>query len=111
MTHYMKLKPEPFDAIKGGYKDIEMRLNDEKRQAIEIGDIIEFTNTESYEILKVIVINKHHFSTFDNLYKAFDKERLGYAKHETAHPHDMEKYYPADEIAQNGVVGIEISLI
>lgn len=110
-VHYMSLKPEPFDAIKGGYKDIEMRLNDDKRQAIQIGDIIAFTNTESCEIIKVTVINKHCFATFNDLYKAFDKIRLGYKPNEIAHPNDMEKYYPVDEISKNGVVGIEIQLV
>lgn len=107
----MKLKPQPYDLIKIGCKDIEMRLNDEKRQAIEIGDIIAFTNTESYEIIKVIVLNKHHFKSFTELYNAFDKTRLGYSQNEIATPEDMEKYYPVDEIAQFGVLGIEIQLI
>ena len=111
MTHFMKLKPEPFKAIKIGMKDIEMRLNDEKRQTIKIGDFIEFTNTESGEILKVKVINKHHFSSFDDLYKSFDKSRLGYYENEIAHPNDMTQYYPQEEINQSGVVGIEIKLI
>ena len=109
--HYMKLKPQPYDLIKVGYKDIEMRLNDEKRQAINPGDIIEFTNTESGEIIKVIVLNKHNFKSFTELYNAFDKTRLGYSQNEIATPEDMEKYYPVDEIAINGVVGIEIQLI
>ena len=111
MIHYMKLQPSPFKTMKIGMKDIEMRLNDDKRQAIKIDDIIEFTNTESGEILKVKVINKHYFNSFDDLYKSFDKSRLGYYENEEAYPSDMTKYYPADEIAQNGVVGIEISLI
>ncbi|MBR2024747.1 MAG: RNA-binding protein [Clostridia bacterium] len=111
MTHYMKLQPSPFETMKIGMKDIEMRLNDDKRQAIKIGDIIEFTNTESGEILKVKVINKHHFNSFDDLYKTFDKSRLGYRENEVAHPNDMTKYYPKEEIAQNGVVGVEIQLI
>lgn len=111
MTHYMKLKPAPFDCIKAGTKDIEMRLNDDKRQAIRAGDIIEFTNTESGEIIKATVINKHCFDTFNDLYKAFDKIRLGYKPNEIAHPNDMTQYYPQEEIDQNGVVGIEIGLI
>ena len=111
MIHYMKLKPEPFKAMKIGMKDIEMRLNDDKRQAIVIGDIIEFTNTESDEILKVMVVNKHNFNSFDDLYKSFDKSRLGYYENETAHPNDMTKYYPIEEISQNGGVGIEIKII
>lgn len=111
MIHYMKLQPSPFAAVKNGAKDIEMRLNDEKRRAIQIDDIIEFTNTESGEMLKVNVINKHHFDNFALLYKAFDKGRLGYKEDEVAIPQDMEKYYTVDEIAQNGVVGIEIKLM
>ena len=109
-THYMSLKPEPFDAIKIGLKDIEMRLNDEKRQRIEIGDIIAFTNTESYEIIKTVVLNKYCFDSFDALYKEFDKTRLGYCQNQIARPSDMEKYYSADEISRFGVVGIEIQL-
>ena len=31
-THEMKLHPAPFEAIKEGCKNVEMRLNDEKRQ-------------------------------------------------------------------------------
>ena len=111
MIHYMKLKPSPFEAIKNGTKNIEMRLNDEKRQAIQIGDIIEFTNTESGEIIKASVKNKYNFNSFDELYKVFDKIRLGSKENEIAHPSDMEMYYPVDEISQNGVVGIEIQLI
>lgn len=111
MIHYMKLQPSPFIAIKNGNKDIEMRLNDEKRQAVQINDIIEFTNTDTGEIIKTRVVNKHHFNSFNDLYNAFDKIRLGYKENENANPYDMEKYYPVDEIVQNGVVGIEIQLI
>lgn len=111
MIHCMKLQPSPFDAIKNGTKDIEMRLNDEKRQQIRIGDIIEFTNTSTGEIIKVKVINKHMFDSFDNLYKSFDKIRLGYKPNEIPSPNDMTQYYPKEEINQNGVVGIEIKLI
>ena len=45
MTHHMNLWDDSFQAIKEGWKTVEMRLNDEKRSIISIGDIIEFTNT------------------------------------------------------------------
>ena len=45
--HIMKLHPEPFAKIKDGSKTIELRLYDEKRQRISIGDTIRFINTES----------------------------------------------------------------
>lgn len=45
----MKLQPQPFEAIKSGRKDIEMRLYDEKRKQIKKKDLIEFTSLESGE--------------------------------------------------------------
>ena len=44
MTHYMNLASEPFEQICSGAKTIELRLYDEKRQAVSAGDTIIFTN-------------------------------------------------------------------
>ena len=44
-THEMKLHASPFEMIKSGAKNIELRLFDEKRQKIKTGDDIIFTNT------------------------------------------------------------------
>ena len=46
MEFSMKLNPKPYKMIKDGQKTVEMRLYDEKRQAISVGDIITFQNTE-----------------------------------------------------------------
>lgn len=45
--HSMNLNPSPFEMIKSGRKTIELRLYDEKRQCIEVGDYITFANTEN----------------------------------------------------------------
>ena len=42
MEHEMKLQPEYYNFILNGTKRIEIRLFDEKRQQINIGDIIKF---------------------------------------------------------------------
>lgn len=42
MIHEMKLQPKYYDYILKGTKRIEIRLNDEKRQAIKLGDKIRF---------------------------------------------------------------------
>lgn len=47
MIHKMNLNPEPFGMILSGQKTIELRLNDEKRKLIKVGDRIEFTQTET----------------------------------------------------------------
>ena len=111
MLHEMKLKPAPFASIKSGAKDIEMRLNDEKRQAVKVGDTVRFTNTETGEALLCVVLARHEYPTFAGLYAAFDKTRLGYLESETAKPEDMSQYYPTDEIAKCGIVGLEIQLL
>ena len=43
MLHKMKLKLSPFEKIENGSKMIELRLFDEKRQKVQVGDFIEFT--------------------------------------------------------------------
>ncbi len=42
MIHKMRLVDFAFNKIKNKEKDIEVRLNDEKRRLIKIEDIIEF---------------------------------------------------------------------
>lgn len=111
MDHNMKLNNEPYNSICYGNKDIEMRLYDEKRQLINIGDIITFTNRDTLDTFNVKVINLHKYNSFKELYREFDKVRLGYKENEDAKPEDMEKYYPKEEIDKYGVVGIEIKKI
>lgn len=111
MIHYMKLQPHYFKMIKKGIKNIEMRLYDEKRKMVNIGDEIEFLNIETGEILITRVIKLHLFENFEVLYNHFDKEKLGYDKDEIAKASDMSKYYSEEEILKYGVVGIEIEVI
>ena len=55
-NHMMKLNPSPFKMIKEGNKTIELRLYDEKRKMISVGDTITFVNTaDSYDTLCVKV--------------------------------------------------------
>lgn len=49
MEHSMKLNAEPFEAIRNHKKTVEIRLNDEKRQKVKIGDTIVFTNIDDSE--------------------------------------------------------------
>lgn len=104
----MRLHPEPFEKIKNGTKIIEMRLFDEKRQKIQIGDKIEFENRANGDKVTAIVMALYRFSSFEELYRALNKRDLGYEDDEEAKPEDMSQYYSEDDIRQFGVVGIEI---
>ena len=68
MTHYMNLWDDSFQAIKEGWKTVEMRLNDEKRSIINVGDIIEFTNTTTQGKMACKVVNIYKYANFAELY-------------------------------------------
>lgn len=97
MKYSMKLKNDPFNKIKDLKKKIELRLNDEKRKLLNVGDIIEFTNVENQNKMLVEVIGLDYYSSFDELYKNYDKELLGYDENEVKDPKDMEAYYSIEE--------------
>ncbi|MDE7379897.1 MAG: DUF4279 domain-containing protein [Clostridia bacterium] len=46
-THVMHLSGEMFKAVKDGTKTVEIRLFDDKRKLVDIGDYIEFCNCEN----------------------------------------------------------------
>lgn len=107
--HKMRLVDFAFNAIKNGEKDIEIRLNDEKRQLIKIGDIIEFEHIDTKEIIKVRVVNLHLFNTFKELINNFDKHRLGLNKDDDEKICD--NFYTKEEQTKYQALGIEIKLI
>lgn len=114
MTHEMNLRPRPFAMIARGEKTIELRLDDEKRRRIRVGDTIVFTNTAiPGEKLSVKVLDLHRFSSFAALYAALPLEKCGYTPEELKHasPKDMEAYYTPEQQEKYGVLGIEIRQI
>lgn len=110
MIHAMKLDPSPFEMIKSGQKTIELRLYDEKRRQIKIGDAIVFTNNATGETLCKRVAGLHRFDSFDELYNSLPLLKCGYTAEnvDKAHSSDMERYYSADQQNKYGVVGIEL---
>ena len=77
MVHKMRLVDFAFKAIKNKEKDIEIRLNDEKRQLIRVGDIIEFEHIDTKEVIKTKGVNLYKFKTFKELFDKFPSNRLG----------------------------------
>ena len=110
MRHEMKLKAEPFYKIKSGLKTVELRLYDEKRQAIAVSDEILFTLADGDETLLCEVLSIHRFDSFAELYSALPLSSLGYTDAEIpeASPYDMERYYSREEMQKYGVCGIRI---
>lgn len=109
MIHKMRLVDFAFTAMKNKEKDIEVRLNDEKRQLINIGDIIEFEHVDTKEILKVEVINLHKFNTFKELFENFDYKRIGIKENEDYTI--VNNFYTKEEQEKYEALGIEVKVI
>lgn len=111
VTYEMNLNPEPFEAIRSGQKNVEMRLNDERRQPIRKGDFIRFTHTESGQTLLVRVLDKLVYADFTELYAHHDKTTIGYTADDVADPDDMLAYYTEEKIRKYGALAIVVELV
>lgn len=109
--HNMKLQEAPFNLIKSGEKTIELRLLDEKRKQIKIGDLIRFYHNDNSSIfVDANVIDLHISDCFDNLFECLDITKAGFDNIGELQE-IMQKYYPLEEQNKLGVVGIEIERI
>jgi ASC-1-like (ASCH) protein len=104
----MNLHPAPFESIRSGRKTIEMRLFDNRRKNIHVGDTIIFTQKDSGETLSAKVINLFVYRDFRELYARHDKISIGYNENDVASPDDMLIYYTEEEIKTYGALAIEI---
>jgi ASC-1-like (ASCH) protein len=111
MNVSMKLKAEPFEAIKTGCKDIELRLNDEKRQQLKLGDTITFSKLpENSEIVQAKIVGLLRYATFADLAEDFAPERMG-GSNKASIIEGMTKYYSKEEQENYSVLGIKLELI
>ena len=112
--HYMKLYAGPFERMKSGEKNIEFRLNDEKRRKVKIGDYITFKNVDTGEELITECVDLHRADTFFQLFDfLFSNSKM---KHNSdISSKDMSKrmraYYSEENENKYGVLGIEIKLV
>lgn len=113
MHHEMSLRPGPFAKIADGSKRWELRLHDEKRRQIAVGDTITFTCTADERTVEVRVTELRPFASFAELYAALPLTECGYTADNaaSADPRDMEKYYPPEKQAQYGVLAICVERI
>ena len=110
MIHVMKLQKDYFNYIQKGTKKIEIRLNDEKRQLIKIGDTIKFLKLpELKESLNVKVINIVKYNSFEELVNNNDISLLAdksITKNELLNI--LNSIYSKEEQKKYGVIGIYI---
>lgn len=112
MVHEMKLQPNYFEYIKNGTKRIELRLNDEKRRQIKLGDTIKFLKEPKLlESFNAKVIGLLRYENFESLFKDFDISILSdvsMTKEELLNV--LQEFYTLENQQKYGVLGIRIEL-
>ena len=108
--HQMNVKTKYYNLLKSGKKTIELRLFDEKRQKIKIGDLITFANNaDTTDTFQAKVINLHRAANFSALCQKIQPQQAGFSSKEEL-LNTLEEIYSPSAQNKYGVVGIEISL-
>lgn len=111
MKHEMNLQPKYFDFIKNGIKRIELRLYDEKRSKIQLGDIIEFSKSEN-DKLEAEVIGLLRYKNFTDLFEDFDISILADSSMTKQELLDvLSEFYTPEKQAEYGVLGIRLRML
>ena len=112
MIHKMRLIPKYFSYMEKGIKTIELRLNDEKRQKINVGDTIIFErlgNEPKY--LETVVTNLYHEKTFKDLISKFAITSFAGENISTQELlNAIDEIYSKEEQEKYAALGIEIRI-
>ena len=105
-THQLKLATEPFNAIISDNKTIESRLYDAKRQKIQIGDQIIFTNRDNSEqTVAAEVVGLLRYATFRGLFSHNNPRKFGGDNVEWLE-NQISEFYSIEDQKIYGVIGI-----
>lgn len=112
MLHEMKLQSKYYNYILHGTKRIELRLLDEKRQALRNGDIIRFVNLSNLsDTFEATIVDLLRYDNFKALLEDFSTDLLAdklMAKENLLI--DLEEFYSFEEQNKYGVLGIKLKL-
>ena len=104
----MKVQEKYYKLLKSGQKRIELRLFDEKRRKIRIGDEIIFSNlNDDTDSFKARVTHLYRADNFESLCRQISPKEAGF---ETAEEliGVMQTFYPRIDQEKYGVLGIGI---
>lgn len=109
-THSMKLRRKFFDLVAKGKKTVEMRLFDEKRREIRVGDKIEFAADDcSGDTFVAAVEGAYVYPSFDGLAYGFPPASLGFPKKDPEYIKEyMTGIYDKESIRKYGTVAIKL---
>lgn len=107
------LDSDIFENVKHGTKNIEVRVNDEKRRRLKVGDKITFLRRpDEIDSIDAIVEDLIYYKDFKELVEDYTIEELytaGYSKEDFLTL--LKRFYSDDEINEYGTVAIKFKII
>lgn len=108
MEMIVHLHPKVFEIVKQGTKTVEVRVNDEKRRKLHVGDTLVFLKRplEDEKIIKKVK-KLEYYSNLQELVEHYDMKQI-YLEQYTKEMYlqEMEQFYTQEEQDKYGVVAI-----
>lgn len=113
MEHSLGLQDIHYENMKSGMKIYKGRLNDEKRQEIQIKDKIKILKDPlRKEFFYVEVVDKLYFDSFKDMVNSLDLNKLGFKDKSGKEVIEVYRsFYDEEKENKYGVVVLEVSLI
>ena len=107
----MSLRPEYYEMVRSGEKDIELRLYDEKRRRMRNGDMLLIYNAQNRnDYIRAKIVRLHIAKSFADLATKISMPRTGFASL-NALMSAIEKFYDTEMESKYGIVGIELEVL
>ena len=109
----MKLDKVSFENLEKGTKTFELRLMDEKRQTLKLGEQIRFKLYPSLDhTCSMEIVGLLHYPDFDSLLADIDMAWLGLTDDKKEwQKNAMHQIYTTEEEQEHGVLGIRLKKI
>jgi len=109
MVHEMKLNDKAFNNIKNGIKKFELRLYDDRRKNINLGDRIKLNNLD--DTISVNVLALLRYPSFKDLFTDIDYRLCGTANSLEEKLERVHTFYTAEQEKEFGILAIKIQLL
>ena len=108
MEMVVHLHSDVFDIVKNGNKDIEVRLYDEKRSKLRVGDTLIFLRRPNeIDTIKAKVVDLVKYNNFSEVVDNYDMKRIyldGYSKE--MYLNEMRRFYTLEDEVKYGALAI-----
>ncbi len=109
MNVVMNLSEKYFELLNYELKDIEVRLLDEKRAKLKVGDTITFQNSK--DIINTKILNLMVYKSFEELIDSVPTKRIGLSSTNADALKELYSIYPKDKLEGYKILAIEIKKI